>query len=118
MGAKNQKSLIAVGGVVVALLIGTVLLGGFAKNESAVTDTNTNIGACPASGCGGCPAVKADADTCAKTCESEKADGCACGGACPPDCPKPCCADKASEGCCEKTKASACCSEGAVTAAK
>lgn len=118
MSAKNQKNLIAVGGVVVALLIGTVLLGGFAKSEFSVSETGNNIGTCPSSGCGGCPAAKAESSTCGKTCDVEKADGCPYGDACPPDCPKPCCEDKASEGCCEKTKASTCCSERVVTAAK
>lgn len=118
MSAKNQKNLIAVGGVVVALLIGTVLLGGFAKSEPPVTETNTTIGACPATGSGGCPMAKADAGTCAKTCDGEKAKACPHADACPPDCPKPCCVEKASEGCCEKTEASACCSEGTVTTAK
>ena len=116
MSVKNQRSLIAVGSIVVALLIGTVLVGGFAKNEPALTETSSNIGACPASGCGGCPMARADAGTCTKTCDSEKAQGCPHADACPPDCPKPCCKDK-TEGCCEKTEASACCSEGAVTAA-
>jgi hypothetical protein len=109
MSVKNQKNLITVGGIVVALLVGTVLLGGFAKNEPAVTETAMTMGACPATGCGGCPMAKADSAAHAKTTDTEKSDGCPCGGVCPPDCPKPCCAKK----CCEESKPSACCgSEG------
>lgn len=91
MSQKNQKNLIVVGGVVVALLVGSVLLGGFTKSEPAVNETTANVGACPASGCDSCPA--------AKTCESEKT--------CPADCEKPCCAEKPSEGCCGEIKS--CC---------
>lgn len=105
MSAKNQKNLVVMGGVVVALLVGSVLLGGFTKSEPAVNETATNIGACPGSGCDSCPA--------AKTCGSEKAEASCCGKTCPADCTKPCCADKASEGCCGEPKPADCCGCGA-----
>ena len=105
MSAKNQKNLIVVGSVVVALLVGSVLLGGFTKSEPAVNETTANVGACPASGCDSCPA--------AKTCGSENAEGSCCGKTCPADCTKPCCADIASEGCCGEPKPADCCGCGA-----
>ena len=118
MSQKHQNNLMVVGGVVVALLVGSVLLGGFTKSEPPVNETTPAVGACPASGCGDCPA--------AKTCGSEKA--------CPSDCTKPCCAEETPAGCCGEPKPccpngppagccgepkpSACCDDGAETAAQ
>jgi len=110
MSQKNQKNLIIVGGVVVALLVGSVLLGGFTKSEPAETETTPAVGACPASGCGGCPTAKADSATCAMASDGEKAEGSCCGKPCPPDCPKPCCAEEAPVGCCGEPKP--CCPSG------
>jgi hypothetical protein len=114
MSLKNRKNLIAVGGVVVALLIGTVLLGGFAKNEPAVNEKSPTVGACSSTGCGGCPMAKADSTACANMSGCEEAEAGCCGKPCPPDCPKPCCG---KEGC-AGTRASGCCSEGGEPAAQ
>ena len=111
MSVRNPKNLLTVGGVVVALLVGTVLLGGFAQNEPAVTDAATSMGACPATGCGGCPMAKADSTAHAKMADNENSEGCPYGGVCPTDCPKPCCEKK----CCDKAKSSACCSSDGET---
>ena len=105
MSVKNQKNLIVVGGVVVALLVGTVLLGGFASSEPEANGTTVKEGACPASACGGCPV--------AQTCGGEKDEGSVCAKTCPADCDKPCCAEKPSEGCCGGPKP--CCASEAPT---
>lgn len=123
MSAKNQKNLIAVGGVIAALLAGTVLLGGYAKLAPARLDGNAE-----AKGCPGCPMVQGAAcgaylaenaevssssqvmaafnpETCpagrtGPCCAQDPAKDC-CGEPCPPDCPKPCCAEQAeATGCC------------------
>ena len=116
MSQKHQKNLMVVGGVVVALVVGSVLLGGFTKSEPAA-ETTEKVG-CPASGCDACPA--------AKTCGSEKAEGCSsekscptdcqkacCAKACPSDCTKPCCAEEDPAGCCGEPKPNPCCGDGA-----
>ncbi|OHB73201.1 MAG: hypothetical protein A2Z25_08670 [Planctomycetes bacterium RBG_16_55_9] len=110
MSFKNQKNLIAVGGIVIALVIGTVLLGGFAKNESAAMKANEPAGVCPAMGCGGCPMAKAEPAAFAEVSESEQAktEASCCGEPCPLDCPKPCCKKQTEpRACCGSEKVAA-----------
>jgi hypothetical protein len=113
MSMKNQKNVMAVGGLVVVLAVGMLVLGGFAKNEPMAAETSGNIGACPAVGCAGCPAATADSPSCAKACEDCDAKspcaGC-CGEPCPADCPKPCCEKKRAAGCCADAETGAHCS--------
>lgn len=112
MSAKNQKSLIVVGGVVAALLAATVLLGGYARLAPASVESNATAGTCT-----GCPMVPgiacatAVADETEQTCPKAQAEPCCaqdppqdcCGQPCPKDCPKPCCAEKQDTGCCPVT---------------
>lgn len=123
MSIKNPKSLIIVGGVVAALLAGTVLLGAYAKLAPANVQSNAAAVSCP--GCpmiqgGACATVsaqKAEQSCCAQgmgafdpeKCPKGQTEPCCaqdppqdcCGQPCPPDCPKPCCAKQAeAAGCC------------------
>lgn len=118
MSLKNQKNLIVAGGVIVALLAGTVLLGGYAKFVPAKADSTT--GAEP---CTGCPATQAclakNAEVSGsgqvmaafnpESCPAGRTEPCCaedppkdcCGEPCPADCPKPCCAKQPeASGCC------------------
>ena len=120
MSFKNPGNLIAVVGVVAALLAGTVLLGGYAVSKPAVTEAPAK--ACQASGnMAGCPmmaqtascpkmmADQAESTGCPRTpcmtgcpkpcCAGENAEG-VCDNPCPIPCPKPCCAEDAPKGCC------------------
>ena len=132
MSARAQKNLIVVGGVIAALLAGTVLLGGYAKFAPAQLESNVE-----AEGCSGCPMVQGAAcgayfaenteesassqvaaafnpETCPAghtepCCVEDPSKDC-CGEPCPPDCPKPCCA--------EQTQAAGCCPVATETASK
>ncbi len=123
MSASTQKNVIVVGGVIVALLAATVLLGGYAKFAPAKLESNVG-----AEGCSGCPMVQgaacgaylarnteASASSQAtaafnpETCPAGRTEPCCaedppqdcCGKPCPADCPKPCCAKQAeAAGCC------------------
>jgi len=126
MSAKNQKSLIVIAGVVVALVAGTVLLAGYAKLAPANVESNV-----AAKGCPGCPMIQGvacatdlaekaeqsypgqvmgafDPEKCPKgqtepCCAQDPPKDC-CGQPCPPDCPKPCCAEQPeAAGCCPAT---------------
>ncbi|MHC4680318.1 MAG: hypothetical protein ACYTEK_16655 [Planctomycetota bacterium] len=138
MSFRNQKSLIVVGGVIAALLAGTVLLGGYAKFAPAKSDC-----AVESKTCGGCPMTQALlAKTAEAACEGQtsacsvesamaefKPEACpagrtepccaedppkdCCGEPCPADCPKPCCEpcppDCPKPCCAEQAEASGCC---------
>lgn len=107
MSFKNPKKLIVVGVVVAALLAGTVLLGGYAISNAAVSDTEAPVKACQAtesSGC--CPAkANAEANTAANSTVFALVSGevqtatDSSGTPSTTDCPKPCCADENAEGC-------------------
>lgn len=123
MSMANRKNVIVVGGVIVALLAATVLLGGYAKFAPAKLESSVGAG-----GCSGCSmeqgavcgvsfaknteqsapsqvVATVDPETCPAgrtepCCADDPAKEC-CGAPCPPDCPKPCCAQKAqTSGCC------------------
>ena len=94
MSFKNPKNLIVVVSVVVALLAGTVLLGGYANSKPA------------GDGC----SMKGGSATCSKMAGAEQnASGC-CGTPCTEDCPKPCCVKEAPKGCCGTSESTGCCS--------
>ncbi len=128
MSFKNHKNLIVVGGVVAALLVGTALLGSYAKSVPAKSDTSPQVKAksgCPMmSAClsensqASCPQM-AKAASNAEACPAGRTEPCCgedtpqdcCGKPCPPDCPKPCCAEEAAaSGCSDSADAAgACC---------
>ena len=139
MSAKNQKNLIVVGGVIAALLAGTVLLGGYAKYAPANVESNV-----AAQGCPGCPMAKgaacgayfaenteasASSQVAAafnpETCPAGRTEPCCaenpprecCGEPCPLDCPKPCCEpcppDCPKPCCAEQVEAVGCCQAAA-----
>ena len=138
MSLKNRKNLVIFVGVVAALLVGTVLLGGYTNLVPAGSDTASQVKACQAAGGGACCPVATNAASCPKVydaqqapagcsetpctpgcpkpcCSGDAATGC-CGKPCPLPCPKPCCAGEAATGCCGMTGQSACCA-GATNAA-
>ena len=86
MSLKVSKNLVIGGAIVVALLVGTVLLGNYANILPA--DSGSQAKTCLAAGGTSC-------------CAGEAAPGC-CPKVCPPDCTKPCCAGEAAPGCCPK----------------
>lgn len=123
MSASTQKNVIVVGGVIAALLAGTVLLGGYAKFAPAKLESNVE-----AEGCSGCSMAQGAACEASfaknteesassqvaaavapETCPAGRTEPCCaenpakdcCGQPCPPDCPKPCCAEQVEAmGCC------------------
>jgi hypothetical protein len=117
MSFRNHKSLVVVAGVIIALLAGTVLLGGYAKFAPAKQEASSPVqakGCCPMmsaqaaqDGKASCPnqaktAFNAEACPMGRTepcCEQDPPQDC-CGKPCPADCPKPCCAKEAAAGCC------------------
>jgi len=121
MSIKNPKNLIAVVGVIAALMAGTVLLGGYANSNAA--DNDAPVKACQGK-MAGCPmtaqmasssqmmAAQADSAGCSKTpCKAECPKPCCfeegcCENPCPIPCPKPCCAEG---GCCSEAEKAGCC---------
>lgn len=131
MSFKNPKKLIVVGVVVAALLAGTVLLGGYAISNAAVSDTEAPVKACQAtesSGC--CPAiantaanstvfalVSGEVQTATDSSGTPSTTDCP-KPCCGEDCPKPCCEEKPAEGCCGTAEATGCPMTAAKTAAE
>ncbi|MFH1719096.1 MAG: hypothetical protein ABIF19_17210 [Planctomycetota bacterium] len=114
MSLKGHKNLVIVGGVAVALLVGTVLLGSYANVQPAVNKTCPQVNAQTAAA-GTCPMAKTafDASTCpagrTEACCAEEGQASECGKPCPADCDKPCCADEAVAGCPMQSQSSGCC---------
>lgn len=123
MSIKNTRNLLIIGGVIVALLAGTVLLGNYTNILSANSEPKTCQGtkstACSASQAvfassaeGEC-AQKAECGSAEKTCPLDSTKPCCAEKGtcpktdCPPDCTKPCCAGEAEASCCPKSDASA-----------
>ena len=123
MSLGNHKNLIVAGGVIVALLAATVLLGGYAKFSPAKLESNIEPGACSGcsmaqgAACGASFAKNTEesassqvmAAVAPSTCPAGRTEPCCaenppkdcCGQPCPLDCPKPCCAKQAeATGCC------------------
>lgn len=138
MSLRNKKNLVIVVGVVAALLVGTVLLGGYANIVPAKSDAGSQVMVCQAAGGKACCAVGDNLAACPKAsgaeqtsksccgqpctlgcpkpcCSGEGATSC-CGTSCPFECPRPCCAGEAATSCCGMTEPSACCA-GAANAA-
>jgi hypothetical protein len=143
MSLKNPRNLVIIGAVVAALLVGTVLLGGYANIISAESDAGSQAEACLATNSKTCPitkaclaenekvscAQKAGAGFDAETCPLGRTEPCCaeeikslCGKSCPLDCTMPCCAGEAVSGCCEKSQTSetskTCCDGQTETAAQ
>lgn len=135
MSFKNPKKLIVVGVVVAALLAGTVLLGGYAISNAAVSDTEAPVKACQATESSGCCPAKANAE--ANTAANSTVFALVSGEVqtatdssgtpsttdcpkpcCGEDCPKPCCEEKPAEGCCGTAEATGCPMTAAKTAAE
>ena len=95
MSLGNQRNLVIVVGVAIALLAGTLLLGGYTKIMPAASDSISQVEATPA----GCSRAKACAASCDKPCGAEQAEKDCCPKPCPTDCTKPCCAEEAPAGC-------------------
>ncbi len=138
MSLKVSKNLVIGGAIVVALLVGTVLLGNYANILPA--DSGSQAKTCLAAGGTSCPAAKAGFDAkdcplgrtepccagdvteslCGKTCPADSTKPCCAGEAapgccpkvCPPDCTKPCCAGEAAPGCCPMAGMSAATNSG------
>jgi len=124
MSLKNPKHLLIIGAVVVALMVGTVLLGNYANILPARSGTQAKT--CQAAG--GTPCSGAETKSCsagasqvafaqqtgagfdAKACLLGRAEPCCagdvkeslCGKNCPLDCNKPCCAEDGVKCCCPK----------------
>jgi hypothetical protein len=96
MSLKVSKNLVIGGAIVVALLVGTVLLGNYANILPA--DSGSQAKTCLAAGS-------------TSRCAGEAAPGC-CPKVCPPDCTKPCCAGEAAPGCCPMAGMSAATNSG------
>ena len=119
MSLKNNKNLIIIAAVVVAVLAGTVLLG----NYTNILSTGSQPKTCQATKSATCTASQA---LFAENAEGECARRAACGSvdktcpldsskpccaesgscpktACPADCTKPCCAGEVAPGCCPKS---------------
>lgn len=131
MSLKNRKNLVIFVSVVAALLVGTVLLGGYTNLVPAGSDTAVQVKAFHPTGCGACCTVGANLAACPKASGAEQTSksccgqpctlGCpkpccsgdatinCCGKPCPLPCPKPCCPGEAATGCCVMTEQSACC---------
>ncbi|MHC4632004.1 MAG: hypothetical protein ACYS9C_12150, partial [Planctomycetota bacterium] len=108
MSLKNPQNLLIIGAVVAALLAGTILLGNYASNLPAGSDTGSQAEATPATEQTSCPMAKARLAEAGdvKVCPREAAAGFDT-KACPLGRTEPCCAEEA-EGCCPK-KAEGCC---------
>jgi len=123
MSLKGHRNLVIVGGVAVALLVGTVLLGSYANVQPAVNKTCPQMNAQTAAA-GTCPMAKTafNAETCpagrTEPCCAVEGQASECGKPCPADCTKPCCADEAAAGCCEQAEPAACCPMQTDVAAK
>ena len=99
MSLKNPKHLLIIGAVVVALMVGTVLLGNYANILPGSSDADSQVKTCSA--------AKTGSAEFAKVCSGEKsATGC-CPKVCPPDCTKPCCAEETTTGGCPMSSPSA-----------
>jgi len=120
MSIKNTKNLLIIGGVIVALLTGTVLLANYTNILSGGSEPKTCQGtkstACPvsqavfASSTEGEYPQKAGCDSAAKTCPLDSTKQCCAVNAsneCPAGCTQPCCAGEAEAGCYPKSDASA-----------
>jgi hypothetical protein len=132
MSIKNTRKLMIIGGVVVALLAGTVLLGNYTNILSGSSEPKT-CQATKGTACSASQAVfasnteaecpqKAGCDSVAKTCPLDSTKPCCaieakdcpagctkpcCAKECGADCKKPCWAEEAKSGCCPKSDASA-----------
>ena len=107
MSLKNPKHLLIIGAVVVALMVGTVLLGNYANILPGSSDACSQAKTCPAAGGTSWPVAQAAFAENAKVCSAEKsATGC-CPKVCPPDCTKPCCAEETTTGGCPMSSPSA-----------
>jgi hypothetical protein len=130
MSLKKPKNLLIIGAVVVALLVGTVLLGNYANILPAGSDTGSQVKACQAKGqTPWCLAQnslgQSDIGCCpAQNSPGQSNEGCCPAKCCPDDCencccPEKCCPDKCGKCCCPKlcppdcTKP--CCAEQAST---
>lgn len=128
MSLKVSKNLVIGGAIVVALLVGTVLLGSYANILPAGSGSQAKT--CLAASGTSCPAAQAGFDAkdcplgrtepccagdvteslCGKTCPADSTKPCCAGEAvpdccpmlCPPDCTEPCCTGEAVPGCCPK----------------
>ena len=124
MSLKNPKHLLIIGAVVVALMVGTVLLGSYANILPGKSDVSSQVtGSTPCPGAKACPlgrtepccAGEATTSCCpAQNSPGQSDEGCCpakccpdeCENCCCPDecdkccCPKPCCAGEAATGCC------------------
>lgn len=134
MSFRNHKNLVVVVGVIIALLAGTVLLGGYAKFAPAKQEVSSPVqvkGCCPMMGAQSAQDGKASSANMAKaafnaeTCPAGRTEPCCeedppqdcCGKPCPADCPKPCCAaEGAASDCANST--SGCCPVAADSATK
>ena len=130
MSLKKPKNLLIIGAVIVALLVGTVLLGNYANILPAGSDTGSQVKACQATGqTPWCLAQnslgQSDIGCCpAQNSPGQSNEGCCPAKCCPDDCencccPEKCCPNKCGKCCCPKlclpdcTKP--CCAEQAST---
>ena len=135
MSLKNPKHLLIIGAVVVALMVGTVLLGSYANILPGGSDADSQMEASPATDQTPCPAAKAffaenanvecarkaEAGSDAKACPFGRTEPCCAGEAasdccpkvCPADCTKPCCEEACppdcTKPCCAGEAATGCC---------
>jgi len=135
MSLRKPKNLLIIGAVVVALLVGTVLLGNYANILPASSDNGSQVKACQAAGqtpwclaqnslgqsdIGCCPAqnspgqsnegccpAKCCPDECENCCCPDECDKCCCPKLCSPGCTKPCCAEETTTGGCPMSNPSA-----------
>ncbi len=103
MSLKNPKHLLIIGAVVVALMVGTVLLGGYANILPGSSDTGSQAKTCPAAGGTSCPAANPVFAENANVECAQKAGAGFDAKACPLGRTEPCCAGDVTESLCGKT---------------
>ena len=116
MNLKKPKNLLIIGAVIVALLAGTVLLGGYANILPAGSDTGSQAKTCQAAGGTLCCGAKVSSNESAqaafaqqtgagfdaKACPLGRTEPCCDGDATKCCCPAKCCPDKCDKCCCPK----------------
>ena len=113
MSLKANKNLVIVGSIVVALLVGTVLLGSYSSNNQPAAKKACSQEHAQAAA-GTCPMAKTafNAEDCpagrTEPCCAEEGQAGECEKACAEDCTKPCCAEAAA-GCPMQAESSGCC---------
>ena len=124
MSLKNPKHLLIIGAVVVALMVGTVLLGNYANILPGSSDACSQAKTCPAAGGTSWPVAQAAFAENAKVCSAEKTatgccpaqnspgqsdEGCCPAKCCPDECEKCCCPDECDKCCCPDECDKCCC---------